>query len=162
MRWINETIAVGLRWALMTMVLVMTLVILGQVVWRYLIEAPFVWSEELALTLMCWITFLGSALLLQGREHLAIDIVVSVAAPRLRWAAELLGSALVLVFSLVLVWGAWTLVERTRDSITPGLQISVAWQYGGALVGGILLTLAAAEHLIDALRGARPHASDDR
>ncbi len=153
MHAITTATAIVLRWILMLMVFAMTLVILGQVIWRYVLETPFVWSEELSLLLMTWMTFLGSALLMMRYEHLAIDVFVDTLSPRWRHAANILGRALIFAFCLCLIYGAWILVGKTYKSITPGLQISVAWQYGGALVGGVLMAMVSLEQLINTLLG---------
>lgn len=153
MQIVKNSIALILRWILTVMVLAMTLLILGQVFWRYVLEAPFVWSEELSLLLMTWITFLGSTLLLMRNEHLGIDIFVDKMPPSVAKASLLLGRGLVLVFCLCLTYGAWILMEKTRNSITPGLQISVAWQYGGAFIGGILMAFVALDQFVRALLG---------
>lgn len=151
MQMVENSLGLILRWVLTAMILAMTLLILGQVFWRYVLEAPFVWSEELSLLLMTWITFLGSALLLMRHEHLGIDVFMDKMPPSAARASLLLGRGLVLVFCLCLVYGAWILMEKTHDSITPGLQISVAWQYGGAFVGGILMALVAFEQFMRCL-----------
>lgn len=153
MHTVNNSIALILRWVLTIMVLALTLLILGQIFWRYILEAPFVWSEELSLMLMTWITFLGSALLLMRNEHLGIDFLVEKMPRSLSRAALLLGQVLILTFCLCVIYGAWILMEQTYNSITPGLQISVAWQYGGAFVGGILMALVAIEQLVATLHG---------
>ncbi|MEQ8895504.1 MAG: TRAP transporter small permease [Roseovarius sp.] len=151
MELVKNSLALILRWILTAMVLAMTLLILGQVFWRYVLEAPFVWSEELSLLLMTWITFLGAALLLMRNEHLGIEVFIEKMPPLAAKASLLLGRALVLLFCICLVYGAWILMEKTRNSITPGLQISVAWQYGGAFVGGILMALVALEQFVRGL-----------
>lgn len=156
MRTVKNGVALVLRWCLTVMILAMTLLILGQVFWRYVLEAPFVWSEELSLLLLTWIAFLGAPLLLMRNEHLGIEIFVERMPPAAARLALLLGRALVLVFCLCVTYGAWILMEKTRNSITPGLQISVAWQYGSAFVGGLLLSLVALEQLVLALLGRDP------
>ena len=153
MQIVKKSVSLILRWLLTAMVLAMTLLILGQVFWRYVLEAPFVWSEELSLLLMTWITFLGGALLLMRNEHLGIDIFVDRMPPLASKLSLLLGRGLVLIFCLCLTYGAWILIEKTLHSITPGLQISVAWQYGGAFVGGSLMALVALDQFVRALLG---------
>jgi TRAP-type C4-dicarboxylate transport system permease small subunit len=142
-----------LRWCLTIMILGMTLLILGQIFWRYVIEAPFVWSEELSLLLMTWITFLGSPLLLMRQEHLGIEVFVEKLPESAARLCLLAGQTLILIFCLFLTYGAWILVEKTRNSITPGLQISVAWQYASGLVGGILMSVVTIEKLALILSG---------
>ena len=153
MRTLNRAIAAVLRVVLTAMVLILTLVILAQIFWRYVLAWPLVWSEELSLILMCWTTFLGSALLMQSREHLAIDVFVGLMPAPLARASAVLASVLITVFCIFLAYGGWVMVNRTLGSITPGLKVSVAWQYGGALVGGVLMVLSSLEALVATLTG---------
>jgi TRAP-type C4-dicarboxylate transport system permease small subunit len=40
---------------------------------RYVLNAPLVWSEEIALDLFIWVIFLGSSLAIRKRSHLVVD-----------------------------------------------------------------------------------------
>ncbi|WP_244423577.1 TRAP transporter small permease [Nitratireductor pacificus] len=136
------------------MLLAMTGVMFAQIIWRYLLQSPLVWSEELALLLMVWMTFLGSALMLERKEHVAIDLLVEWLPPALNRATQIVGALVVLAFNLALTYGALLIVETAKESIMPGLKISSAWQYMGVLIGGGLLVLVSIEALLRALRGA--------
>ncbi|EKF20435.1 TRAP dicarboxylate family transporter subunit DctQ [Nitratireductor pacificus pht-3B] len=142
------------QWLLMLMLLAMTGVMFAQIIWRYLLQSPLVWSEELALLLMVWMTFLGSALMLERKEHVAIDLLVEWLPPALNRATQIVGALVVLAFNLALTYGALLIVETAKESIMPGLKISSAWQYMGVLIGGGLLVLVSIEALLRALRGA--------
>ncbi|PSM17600.1 hypothetical protein C7T96_14865 [Nitratireductor sp. StC3] len=142
------------QWLLMLMLLAITGVMFAQVIWRYLLQSPLVWSEELALLLMVWMTFLGSALMLERREHVAIDQFVEWLPPALNRLAQIVGALVVLAFNCALTYGAFVIAETARESIMPGLKISSAWQYIGVLIGGGLLVLVSLEALVQALRGS--------
>ena len=136
------------------MLLTIVVVLSAQIVARYLFEAPLVWSEELVLILLLWITFLGSALCLNLRGHISIDFVVQKMPEHIQRAAQLFTAILMVVFCAVLVYGGWLMIQATSGSITPGLKVSVAWHYGGTLVGGALMLLSAIEHLVSCIRYA--------
>ncbi len=136
------------KWLLVVMLLAMTLVLFAQIVFRYFFELPLVWSEEMALVLMLWITFLGAALLLQSKEHISIDFVIEMMPPTWQRIMAVAAALLLLVFNIALTYGAFLVVEATASSITPGMKISVAWHYGGAMVGGLLLAVVSLEQLI--------------
>ncbi|WP_367716172.1 TRAP transporter small permease [Nitratireductor sp. GISD-1A_MAKvit] len=139
------------QWLLMLMLLTMTCVMFAQIIWRYLLQSPLVWSEELALLLMVWMTFLGSALMLERKEHVAIDLLVEWLPPAFARLMAIVGALVVLIFNLALTYGALLIVETAREAIMPGLKISSAWQYMGVLIGGGLLVLVSIEALIQAL-----------
>ncbi|MDA8226350.1 MAG: TRAP transporter small permease subunit, partial [Desulfitobacterium hafniense] len=55
-------------WVVVIMTAVMSVIILAQVIFRYVLEAPLPWSEEVARYLMVWGTFLGAGLGVRKRE----------------------------------------------------------------------------------------------
>ena len=52
---------------------VQVLVVFSQVIWRFVFNDPFPWSEELARYLQVWIILLTSTVCIQKSKHLAID-----------------------------------------------------------------------------------------
>lgn len=149
MRALRLAVSSLIKWILVVMLLAMTLVLFAQIVFRYFFEMPLVWSEEMALVLMLWITFLGAALLLESKEHISIDFLVEMMSPGAQRLMAIVATVLLLIFNVALTYGAFLVVEATASSITPGMKISVAWHYGGAMVGGFLLALVSIEHLLD-------------
>lgn len=149
---IRRGVSLVLQWTLGAMLLAMTLTILAQIVARYVLAAPLVWSEELALVLMVWITFVGSALILESEDHVSIDMLAEMAPPRLAGLLALLSAVLIAGFSAALTWGAWKIIAIVKTSTMAGLGVSVAWQYAGVLIGGGLLFLVSCELIAKALR----------
>ncbi|QAA94763.1 hypothetical protein CKA81_13590 [Pollutimonas thiosulfatoxidans] len=140
------------KWTLVVMLLAMTTVLFAQIVFRYFFELPLVWSEEMALVLMLWITFLGAALLLETKEHISIDFLVEMMPAASQRILAILAAILLLIFNIALTYGSFLVVEATASSITPGMKISVGWHYGGAMVGGFLLAVVSLEQLVQCCR----------
>lgn len=140
------------RWLLVAMVLLMTLVLFAQIIFRYFMQQPLIWSEELALVLMIWITFLGSALLLATNEHISIDFMVELMPPVWQRLTAVVVAVLLLLFNLALAYGSWLVAQRTVGSTSPGLGISMAWHYGGTVIGGLLLAAVSLEELVLRIR----------
>ena len=156
-RRFRSAVSLLLQWTLGAMLLVMTLTILAQIVARYLLATPLVWSEELALVLMVWITFVGSALILETQEHVSIDMFAEMAPHRVQNLLAILSALVIAGFSLALTWGAWKVVAIVQNSTMAGLGVSVGWLYGGVLIGGALLFLVSLELFVKAVhRIVRP------
>lgn len=149
MRTLRLAISNLIKWVLVIMLLLMTLVLFAQIVFRYFFEMPLVWSEEMALVLMLWITFLGAALLLESKEHISIDFLVEMMSPSSQRMVAIAAAVLMLIFNLALTYGAFLVVQATAASITPGMGISVGWHYGGAMIGGLLLAVVSLEQLLE-------------
>lgn len=153
MRPLRDALVAAIRWLLVAMLLAMTVVLFLQIICRYFFQVPLVWSEEMALVLMLWITFLGSALLQASNEHIGIDFLVRLLPHVTRRALEIVAGLLMFAFNCALAYGAWLVVQAVAGSITPGMKISMAWHYGSTLVGGLLLILVSIEQLVAAVRG---------
>lgn len=54
----------------------LTGVVALQVLTRFVLHAPFIWSEEVARFLFFWVVLLGSAMSVKRRRHFVIDITL--------------------------------------------------------------------------------------
>ena len=62
----------------------MTLLVVIEVVFRYILNDPLFWSLELAGVLGIWTAFLGASVAIRHRAHLGIDFFVDLLPPRPR------------------------------------------------------------------------------
>ena len=81
---IDHTLAKGEGWALISLVMVMGVVVLLQVIYRYLLMQSLYWSEELARYLFVWISILGAAISVYRRGHFGMDFFFRMLPLRLR------------------------------------------------------------------------------
>jgi TRAP-type C4-dicarboxylate transport system permease small subunit len=66
--------------------------------------------------------------------------------------------ALIVGVGLLLAWYGWKLCVLNRALTTPGLEISLAWLYASAAVGGILIAIyGLAVMLSPSLQPDSPH-----
>jgi TRAP-type C4-dicarboxylate transport system permease small subunit len=122
--------------------------------WPMLVQ-PSRWTEELAGFQLSWVALLGAAWVLREGAHPGLDLVYRQLGPRLRRGADVLGSALIMLFALlVLVYGGVRLVLMTQelDQRTAALGWPMAVVYSVVPVAGALLALFALETLLEALR----------
>ena len=119
------------------------------VVFRYILNDPLTWSEELILVLFGWMIFLGIANAFRVRTHIIIDVVV-LFAPRVVGIAlgyvAFVATASVLC---VLTWYAWRYMLREMPNATPMLGISAAWAIAPLVVCGALSLLHLLRNLMD-------------
>ena len=118
----------------------MTAVILLGVAFRYVLEAPLAWSEEMAKLLMLWIVFLGASAGIQRGEHVTIDFLLQRFPAWAATAVDLAYRALGVVFLGVVLWFGWSLV-MTVGTVAhfPGLGWPEVWRYAAAPVGAALM-----------------------
>lgn len=118
------------------------------VVFRFVLKKPLVWAEEYALISMVWMTFIGASMGYEADSHLGVDLLLTILPNTPKKIVEILTEIMVMPFFIALAVGGAIMVNTTKGSVTPALNISVAFQYLPALVGGILLLWFNIEKLI--------------
>ncbi len=130
--------------ALVTLLSVMTVVVFLQVVYRYVLNQPLHWSEELARYLFVWLSILGATLALQKRGHFGLDVLFRIFPKQLKsYMAVLICFLMGIVIFVIFVEGM-TLVRKTALQDSPAMGIPMSWAYASLPVGGALMGI----HLI--------------
>ena len=95
--------------------------VLAQVVFRYFLGAPLVWSDELARYLFVWASFLGWILAARRRSHLSIDMLATKLPPRGQAVVRAFGAMCGVAFAALLVFYGWRITARNLDVETTTL-----------------------------------------
>jgi TRAP-type C4-dicarboxylate transport system permease small subunit len=123
------------------------LVVLYGVVTRYVFnnEPPYV--EQLALLLVISVSMFGAACVAHDAGHIGLDSLVDRLPPAVRHTIARLVALSTLVFSLVILYGAWEMARSTHDNQIPTLGISEAWRYLPLIIAGALIALFSIDRL---------------
>ncbi|GMU71227.1 MAG: hypothetical protein AMXMBFR42_06920 [Burkholderiales bacterium] len=126
--------------------------VFAQVVFRYFLDDPLVWSDELARYLFVWVSFLGWIIAARNRSHLAIDMALARPGPRGRAALRGLGALAAIAFAAILAWQGWRIALRNADVETTALFFSQGVVYAIVPVAAIAVGLYALADLRGAAR----------
>src|SRR3546814_379287 len=66
------------RFAVGSLMLVMTILVFANVVLRYLFNSSLTWVEELTRYMMIWVAYLGAGLALRAGTHVAVEVLQDV------------------------------------------------------------------------------------
>jgi len=80
----------------------MFLVIIGQIVLRYVFNAPLVWTDEAAAYLFVWVSFAGWTMASRKRIHIGINVIVDKLPPRGRRALHAFWCLATVAFAAIL------------------------------------------------------------
>ena len=116
-------------------------VVLLQVLMRYLFAYPNPWSEEVSRFCFIWLSLLGASLAVEHRAHFGFDQVTKALAPRAKRVVERFAGAVVLLFSLLLIGTGIALMDLTMGERSPALNLPVALVYAAAPVSGLLMVV---------------------
>ncbi len=117
--------------------------VLAQVVFRYALNDPLVWSEELARLAFVWVAMLAWSLGSRRRSHIAVTVIVDALPPLPRLGLRLLIQASIVVFCALLLVHGWALTERNLDLPMVTLDVPYAAVYAVAPLGAAIVVLYA-------------------
>ncbi len=128
-------------WVVVLMFAIMSVVVFAQVFYRFVLEAPLTWSEEVARYLMVWITFLGASLGVRKKALIGMEVAVNFLPPALKRVALNLVSLLAVCFLAVVFYYGVKMTGVTARQLSPAMQISMSWPYAAVPVGAALMLL---------------------
>jgi TRAP-type transport system small permease protein len=110
-----------------------------EVAFRYLLGRSLLWAEEFSRFLFLWTTFIGAAAAIGKGTHFSLRSLVEVLPFTLRRAAGLASAAAVGLFAVLLVSEGWRLARFAAPQMSTVLDISRFWFYLAIPVGGALM-----------------------
>ncbi len=140
-----------LRWSIIALMVSMTIIVFLQVVFRYLLDAPLGWSEELARFLFVWVSFLGAANLVRLGQHVSVKTFVQVFPPLIKNISEIIGHLIVIFCSVMFLVGGFGITTKEWIQLSPALQIEMGWIYLVIPVATLLMIIWATVDLIATL-----------
>jgi len=125
-------------------VVVMFAVVFGQVFFRYVLNHPSPWTEELARYLFIWISLVGAAYGVKEQSHFGFEMLVKKMNPGMQIAGHYLVQFCMGILVFVLIFYGLRMLKIVSFQITPALQIPMRYVYYSLPVSGFLMSF----HLI--------------
>ena len=123
---------------------------LTQVFFRYVLNASLSWPEELARWAFVWLVFLGMAMVVHRKSHIAIELLARFLPPRALALRLLVINGFIAATSVMLVVHGLDLVGRSTY-VSPALGWPFTYLYLAVPAGGALSFFFLARHTIPGL-----------
>ena len=118
---------------------IMTVMIVYQVVARYVFNSPSAISEAMAQYLFVWMIMFGSAYVYGTLEHLTIDLLKDKFPPRMNMIVEIITNICLFAFVLLIcVIGGWKYTTGQVKQIDAALHISKSIMYASVPFTGVI------------------------
>lgn len=145
--FVNTLLARALAFTLAFGLVAMSVSVLLQVYFRYVVQAALPWSEELSRYLLVYLSFGGGALAYQRGVH--VRLALFRAFPKRQHAVlERFQAACTFLFGVALAWGGLRLLLRNLDQTSPAMGVSMGLPNAAIPLCGVLLVLFALERLV--------------
>lgn len=142
--------------------IVMFAAALAQVLFRYVLQIPVPWTEELARVLFTWAMLLGIALAIRTGEHIRVEALADRLPPRARILLELAFQLLIVLFLLMLARGTLRMMDVTWNNYLIALGwMRTGYLYLAQLVAIGLMLLYLALRIADGIRALSGRSARD-
>jgi len=109
--------------------IVMVIVVLLQIFARYVIRVSIPWTEELARYLLILITFIGGALAIRDKQHIAVTAIIDKLPKKLRYYLNKCFNISIILFLVAVFKGSIIMVNLTWGTPVG----SISWLTTGKL-----------------------------
>ncbi|SER51628.1 TRAP-type C4-dicarboxylate transport system, small permease component [Gracilibacillus ureilyticus] len=118
----------------------LVILVTWQVITRFVLNNPSVFSEELAKYCFVWIVLIGSAIVFGEKGHMAVEMVKEQFPKKIRIITEVIIEMINAVFALfVLLIGGIAAVEIAWNQANATLQIPVGYLYAVMPISGLCI-----------------------
>ncbi|MFF0830803.1 TRAP transporter small permease [Brevibacillus sp. NPDC003359] len=130
-----------LRFFIIALLAIMVIAVFLQVLFRFLLDQPLAWTEEVARYLLIWITFLGSAYAMSIKAHIGTEYIQKYLSPRMNKLVLVIAALCSLIFFLVMVQQGYVLSARSMTQTSPTLLVPMGYVYMVIPISGALLIM---------------------
>lgn len=119
----------GERWAMLVFYTLCCVVIVQEVVRRFVLNYSSAWGEEAARYAFIYLGWIGAAYAVRERAHIRFDIVLQRMGPRGKAVVYLIAETATIVFACIaLYWSLHTIRQLLQfGGLAPVMQVNKAW-----------------------------------
>jgi TRAP-type C4-dicarboxylate transport system permease small subunit len=129
----------------------MSIIVMLQIVFRFVVYVPIPWSEELARYLMIWMGMVGAFVALREGRHIGVSLFVDRLPPRMGARVVFLVRAATILFLLVVARYGIALAVFNASQRSPALDIPMIFPYLAVPVGAVLMIVELTADLLEEL-----------
>lgn len=148
----------GAEVVLVLMMAAMFVAFILQVIFRYAMNLPVGWTDEVCNLVWLWGILWGSSFVLRNREDIRFDMVYSHLPRPVRRACTLVASACAVLLLLVSLPATWSYVSFMKVESTASFGIPLNWVFS---IYVVFVVATAVRHACIAWNALRGHLVED-
>jgi len=112
----------------------MVVIMFASVIWRYVLNAPIVWADQLSGWIFVWMTYLGIAVGYRRGIHIGVDDLVRKMPEMMQFIVANLVDLSVGIFLIIVVYQGYGIVVRSLGQVYGALELPPSYMYAAAPV----------------------------
>ncbi len=126
----------------------LVVVVFLQVFFRYALNSPLAWSEELARFIFIWLVFISSAVVLRDDSHMSMNYFVNLMPKKVRTVIDIVSKGIISAFMVMCLFQTVKIMRITATQLSPSLTIPMSVIYCSLFVGFTLMLIDFATRII--------------
>jgi len=145
-RWLDNNVE---KVICVTLLALMSIIIVVQVFFRYVLQNSLQWSEEIARYMFIWLIYIGISYGVKTDKHIAVDAVYSFLPKKVKPFYALIGYVIFLVFAIIVVYYGVQVTANIAGSgqISNGAHVPMQYVYVAPVVGMTLTIIRLIQRL---------------
>jgi TRAP-type C4-dicarboxylate transport system permease small subunit len=148
---LNQTI----KYILFSLLTVLIIAVFAQVVFRFVINQPLAWTEELARYCLVWITFLGAAYAMSHKAHVGLDLFKNSLPLKGQKLLSILAALVSSSFFVIMTVKGLELMGKSMTQLSPVLQIPMGVIYAVMPISALILIINVLGITVEELKGEK-------
>lgn len=137
------------RWVMLVCYTFCCVVIVQEVVRRFVLNYSSAWGEEAARYAFIYLGWIGAAYAVRERAHIRFDILIGRVGPRLKGALYIFAELATIAFACIaLYWSLHTVRQLLQfEGTTPVLRVNKVWFEAAVPIGFALIVLRSLQNI---------------
>ncbi|SFA93942.1 TRAP-type C4-dicarboxylate transport system, small permease component [Lentibacillus halodurans] len=128
-----------LRYICLVLLLVIVFITILQVFYRFVLDSPLIWTDELSRFLLIWMVFLGAATVSFDDKHLAVNVLQENMSSRMQLISNLVIRTLIIIFLAMVIYTSIDIVSAAHYNRSGALDIPFSYWRVSITVGSVLM-----------------------
>ncbi|ASN06278.1 TRAP transporter small permease [Virgibacillus necropolis] len=141
MQRIIAYINIGMKHFLNILLAVLVTSVFLQVIFRFVLNSPLAWTEELARYCLVWLTFLGAAYAMALKQHIGVEFFTNLFPEVGKKILYVCATLVSLMFFIIIIYQGFNLATSAMSQMSPALQIPMGLIYMVLPISGLFLAI---------------------
>lgn len=102
--------------------------ILG-VFFRYILNNPLTWTQDVIVVSFCWLVVLGASYTMRNKKHVKFTLLYESCSPKVAALLRLIGNLIIVITFAVIIVPSYNYCSFVAFQKTPTLRISYYWVF---------------------------------
>ena len=126
-----------------------------QVFFRFVLNNSLSWSEELARYCFVWMHLIGASLLIEGKEHATVTVILDLLHGAARKAVDVVVELIIFFNGTAMLYAGIQLAYSSRNNLSTAMGVPMWCINSAVAVGGLLLMFQAFVQIAVTLTGRK-------